>query len=370
MSKEIGKMELTPPPKTPEEKLLHVIGIMRTATKTRMEYFAYRHEQNVKYLDENIDRTTGKLPSKNGLYESIHADYVFSAIQGIETLHGALLTTYTLMTTREPNLKNVTASLINPGRKLDTIQDLLSEGSLNHQDICNLSAIPYPDSFSSPEKNFLERVFAPTFERISDLCYYSQAFLDTFKPVRNVFAHNFRFVYFDDVTSKIKTSMAESILGFLEPQNIEINNLLLIGDLQRIVFPILVSELGNLEYNVLTGLRDFVLNNMKPVLPRKIVDLNENDKNEYMRIFNSQGYQWPNIQREGEGVGEIGIQKGLYHDFMNYVTEKIDREIVVVQDGIKRIAKFEKSSEEMKTQLRELQAELRRKRNLRKGRRR
>ncbi len=370
MSKEIGKMKLTPPANTLEEKLLHVIGIMRTATETRMVYFNYRHGQNRKYLDEYIDRTTGKLPRKNGLYESIHADYVFSAIQGIETLHGALFTTYTLMTNNEPNLKDVTTSLINPGRKLETIQDLLSKGSLNHQDICNLSAIPHLDSFSSPERNFLERILAPTFERISNLCFYSQAFLDIFKPVRNVFAHNFRFVYFDEVTSKEKASMTESVLGFLEPGNIEINNLLLIGDLQRIVFPELIRELGNLEFNVLTGLRDFVLNNMKPVLPRNIVDLNEDDKSEYNRIFNSHGYHWENIQREGEGVGDIGVQKGLYHDFMNYVTEKIGREIVVVQDGTKRIAKFEKSSEEMKTQLKEKQADLRRKRNLRKGRRR
>jgi hypothetical protein len=365
-------MEYFPPPETPEEKLVHVLGIMKNATRTRLRYFNYRHEQHEKYLSEKVefDKETNLPVSKDRVFEAIHVDYTFSAIQAIETLHGVLLVAYMLMNNNYSNLEDAISTLINPGSKLDIIHNILSNETLSRLDICNISAIPYLDSFNSQEQEFLERVLAPTMHRISDLCKYSQAFLDLFKPVRNVFAHNFRFIFFDEVVASEKSNMAETIVGFLEPGNVAINNILLIGYVQKLAFRELVLALGVLELNILVGLVDFVLNGLKPVLPRRLViEKNNPDLSEYTKFWNSQGYNFPDPRRNGAGRGDIGIQKGLYHDFMNYVTKKMDREIIAVGlDGTKRIAKFEETPPILKKKLRDKQTQLRERRRPKKKR--
>jgi len=369
MSKKGSRTMYFPMPKTPKDKLLHVIGIMINATKSRLSYFEYQHLLNEKYLKDKVDKETGQPISKNRIYETIHVDYIFSAIQAIETLYGSLDATYTLMTASNTDLDKVTAGLINPGGRIHTVHEIVSREPLEDIDIRHIAAIPNVDSFDSTDQAFLERILAPTFDRIRNLCHYASAFWDIFKPVRNVFAHNFRFVFFDEVKTEIRPMIAETIVGFLEPDNIEINNILLIGSLQRMVFRELVLAMSNFELNVLVGLKDLVLNNLNPVLPRRIADINEKDSEKYKAFWNSQRYDFPDSRMTGIGVGDIGIQKGLYHDFMKYVTETIGREIIAVGlDGAERAARFEEPPQELRDKLKEKQAELRRRRKPREKR--
>lgn len=367
MSKKIGSTQYFPVPETPEEKLVHVLGIMKNSTMIRMKYFNYQHDQNKKYLENIIDKETGQPISKDRIYETIHVDYIFSVIQAIETLHGILYTAHATMTDRSCNLHKLRNSLINPRGELQIVHDLLSEEPLNQSAICNISAIPYLDSFKSSERTFLKRVLEPTFERIRNLCRYSQAFWDVFKPVRNVFAHNFRLIFFDEVTPSIKPATAETIVGFLEPGNVAKSNILSIGAVQLMASRELVLALAHLEINIITSVVDLVLNKLKPVLPRRLVNVSKKDAQEYVKIWNSQGYRFPDLRREGIGTSDIGVQKGLYHDFMHYAVEKMGREIIAVgQDGATRIAKFRESPQELKEKLKEKQTELRRKRHRKK----
>ena len=82
--------EILPFPKTPEEKLVHVLSIMRNAAIIRRKYFEVQHYLNEEYLNthESIDPKTGQPISKERIYEAIHVEYIFSAIRAIEALYG------------------------------------------------------------------------------------------------------------------------------------------------------------------------------------------------------------------------------------------------------------------------------------------
>ena len=76
--------------------------------------------------------------------------------------------------------------------------------------------------------------------------WYSQRFWDEYEDIRNIYAHNFRFIFFENVELEWTTIYDESILGFLKDTG-DLPGMAFIGAGQRVAMGNLVNLLLELE---------------------------------------------------------------------------------------------------------------------------
>lgn len=259
-------------------KLVAILRLKKDAASKRMKFYHLRHRQNNAIIAKG-----DKFESDNrATYEFMHIEHIFTMIQSIESFHGALVSAHKMTSSEEKNVDDVLSSLIEP-KGIDKIRSKLREEEMATHDLCQILAIPSPNDFPELESR-IERLLGPTLKLVETMATYSQKYWDMFRAVRNVFAHNYRFVFLDRLPNLRKTDYVESIVGFLDNKTPSLIRSIYVGPLQRLVMFELSMQLAQIEQWVYQNMRDFVLNDWKPFPPPGLAYNSEKEKKEYLAI--------------------------------------------------------------------------------------
>ncbi len=315
---------------TPKERLTLILWLMKRATQSRIQYLIHRNELNERFIKENVkfDDATALPKTHRTIYEATHIEYIFSGIQAVETLEGVLHTAYQLTHEKEKNMEKVIRLILNPDKKQRKIRkkfrDLLTDDEISDDVICDMMALPQLDSFSNSDQSTLQRILKPTFLVSRRLIQFSQSYNDMFRIIRNVFAHNYRFLFFDEISTKVQPQTEQSIVSFLKHDDLSKGYNILLDPFQRAACYWLALQLAELERWVLENIRNYVLNDLRPILPEfpKYI-VNDNDLEEYKRIRLVQQYDLDKIPNWVEVEGNVSSQRGLHWEFLGYIKKAI-----------------------------------------------
>lgn len=267
------------------DKLVRILRLKNEAAKKRMEFYNLRKGQNDRIIKEG-----DKFESENrAIFEMVHIDHIFTMIQSIESFHGALTSARKLILSKGAKLSKVLSSLIDP-RKLKNIQVLLEKENIQPQYLYQIFAISRLEGLPEPQRTKVRRLLDPTLKLIETMAVWSQKYWNAFKQTRNVYAHNYRFVFIEQFYNFRKSDYVESIVGFLDNKADSLVEPVYIGPLQRIAMFEISMQLAQIERWIYQNMRDYIRNDYKATLPLGLKYDSEKDKMEYLAIRQSQGY--------------------------------------------------------------------------------
>lgn len=337
------EMLVFPSPESIDEKLSWVLTVMEHSAEVRREHFRYRDEFNKQFITKkiDIDLKTGKLMKNKDMYGAIHVDYIFSVIRSIESFHGALIAAFEL-TKESSNLQRVIDIIMNPTSHRGGVMDLLMREQLSEQKICRLMCISQLTTFSSEEQAALRRIFTPMFEHFKAYAFFSQKYWELFQSVRHVYAHNYRFLFYDGVIPGHRPRVDETVIGFINPPDPTEHESVYIGAIQRIAMGELASRLNGMERWVYTNMRLCTKNGCEPILPPSVGFLTEEQKKEYQTIWKAQEYDFPDPERATKMFADVGGQIALHMKFLKQLDRWGFKIPIVDQHGIESEISFQK----------------------------
>ena len=307
-------------------KLVVILRLKKEAASKRMDFYRLRNRQNNAIISED-----DKLDSENrSLFEFIHIEHVFAAIQSIESFHGALASARKLIFSDNENIDGVLSSLIVP-HGINEIRSRLREHDILTPYLCQILAIPTPSDFPEP-KSEVERLLRPTLKLVETMAVYSQKYWDVFKTVRHVYAHNYRFVFTDRLPKLRETEYLESVVGHLDAHSPSLMKTVYVGPLQRSVMIELSMQLTQIEQWVYQNMRDFVLNDWKSVLPMGLKYHSEKDKEDYLAIREYQEYDLDKTLTPIKFVLDFKKQLKLHESFNQAIYEVTGRKLIAIRD--------------------------------------
>ena len=359
-----------PDPESPKEKLLWVLTVMEHSAEVRREHFRYRDLFNKEFISGEVEfDVTGKLVNNKDMYGAIHTDYIFSVIRNIESFYGALAASYEL-TKDTPDYNKVIEILMNPTSHRGGIIGFLRKGKLKMEELCRLMCIPNLARWSNPkEQEALKRIFDSMFDHFSLNAFSSLKYLDMFQNVRHVYAHNYRFIFFDGVIEGHRRKIDETVIGFINPPDPTEHESVYIGFIQRVAMGELTSRLNGMERWVYTNMRLCIKNGSNPMLPPSVGFLNEAQNEEYKTIWKSQNYEihdpMQSTKMEIDVGGQISLHMGMLREFTKrgFAIKTID------QNGNEREIPFQEldkifsvldTDERLKAKLEEIRSKRRR----------
>ncbi|MFW9888231.1 MAG: hypothetical protein ACFFER_08620 [Candidatus Thorarchaeota archaeon] len=363
-----------PDPESAQEKLLWVLTVMEHSAEVRKEHFRYRDLFNKDFISDKVEfDVSGKLVKNKDMYGAIHADYIFSVIRNIESFHGALAASYEL-TKDAPDHNKVIDILMNPTNHRGGIISFLGKDKLKVNELCRLMCIPKLMSWPSPEeREALKRLLHSMFDHFSLYAFSSLKYWDMFQNVRHVYAHNYRFLFYDEVMTGHRKKVDETVIGFINPPDPTEHESVYIGFIQRVAMGELASRLNGMERWVYTNMRLCVKNGGKPMLPPSIGFLNKKQEKEYRAIWKSQNYMIEDPVQSTKMDADVGSQitlhMGMLREFANrgFVIKTVDqkgRERVMSFQELDRIFSELTTDEKLKAKLDEIRSK-RRKRHKR-----
>jgi hypothetical protein len=226
------------------------------------------------------------------MYDAISADFIFRAIATIESFQGAMAASWKLSSKGRVNLQKIFSILVNPKGHRKLIIGFLKKRPFSEETICRLFGFPLLTQLDMQITQDLRNLLKDVFIRLEATAWYSQRFLDEYRDIRNAYAHNYHFIFFQEYVPITKTGYDESILGFLKDSDSIIGGMAYLGAKQRQVMGKLVFILSNLERWIYKNLKVTILNNCRHVLPPGIPYLDEEQRREYESIWKSQGYNY------------------------------------------------------------------------------
>ena len=310
-----------------KETLSWMLDILNKASRVRKNF--YKQQQNV--AEEftrkiKIDDATGAVIENTDSYCAAHVNLFFLAHQTIESFHGTLTAANSL--SRNADLLKVCSILLDPTNCKGEIISKLKRGSISPKSRLSMMALPRIDRFQEPDKSELNRMLASCFTRFEVYAKYSIKYLDLLKPVRDVYAHNYRFIFYDVSAPPKRPQFDESAVGllprvidkFLSKDNISasalMKNIKYVGFLQRLATGKLVSELTMFERWIYVNMRNRLWNNDVPVLSEKIPYLSVDDMKRYGEIRESQGYNFTIPKRNDYAKYSKKKQEQLHKRFL------------------------------------------------------
>jgi hypothetical protein len=310
----------------PSEKILRVLRLKNEAAKKRMEFYKFRKKQNDWIIAEG-----DKFESDNrAIYEFMHIEHIFAMIQSVESFHGAIASALLLVQFKESGLRKVIASLIEP-RNLNNVRNLLDNESISIQNLCDMFVITNPEKLPAPLNARVGRLLLPTLDLIETMAIWSLKYWQAFKKTRNVYAHNYRFVFLEHFLNFKKNDIVDSIVGFLDNKTESLIEAVYVGPLQRIAMFELSMQIAQIEQWIYQNMRDFIRNDYKASLPLGLKYHSERAQNEYLAIRQSQG-----INLEWEPTPFIiplkhKAQKVLHNDFLQANNKVTGRALIQIQ---------------------------------------
>ncbi|MHA1962094.1 MAG: hypothetical protein ACW99U_17960 [Candidatus Thorarchaeota archaeon] len=316
-------------PKTPEERIVWVLDQLIRSSKIRGDYFKHINDFYSKYITTNIepDPTTGIMAKNKEMYDAIHADFIFRVLGVIESFQGAMAAAWRFTAPGKRNLDEILSILIDPRGHRGNIVNRLRKEAFTEKTICRMFAFPIIARLEKREKKIADKLrtlLNDVFQRIMDCAWYSQCILDEYEDIRNVYAHNFRFIFIEHIETDWRVSGDESILGFLKNPTDLSEGMVFIGDIQRVVMADMVFLILELERWIYNNLKVTVLNKCKPVLPPYIPYLTGKHREEYEEIWKARGYSY---------YGPPLVVKGPI---------KVDRQILLVIDLLGKLDEWER----------------------------
>ncbi|MFW9888259.1 MAG: hypothetical protein ACFFER_08765 [Candidatus Thorarchaeota archaeon] len=313
-------------PKTSQERIVWVLDQLIRSSKIRGDYFKHINDLYSQYIAANIelDPNTKALTKNKEMYDAIHADFIFRVLGVIESFQGAMAAAWEFTAPGKRDLDKILSILINPRGHRTNIENRLRKESFTEKIICRMLAFPILTRLEKKDKETADKLRAllnDVFQRIMDCAWYSQCFLDEYEDIRNVYAHNFRFIFIERVEAEWKILDDESILGFLRNPTDLSEGMAFIGAIQRVVMADMVFLLLELERWIYNNLKVTILNKCKPVLPPYVPYLTGKHKEEYEKIWREQGYSYYGPPLEVKGPIKVDKQILLVIDFLGKLDE-------------------------------------------------
>jgi hypothetical protein len=307
-----------PEPKAPEEKAVWILDQMIRSSKIRVEYFKHVASLDSQYITANVetDTTTGIVTKNKDMYSAIHADFIFRVLSFIESLQGAMAVAWKYSAKGKPNLEEIVSTLIDPRGHRGNIEKILRGKTFTEKRICRLFAVPSLSKFEESTAVRLRDLLRNVFDRAMNCASYSKKFWDEYEDIRNVYVHNFRFIFIGRVEAQWKAFGDESVLGFLKDPSDLSGGMAFIGASQRVAMGDMVFLLSELERWIYNNLKVTILNKCKPVLPPYIPYLDEKQQREYEEIWKAQGYDYHGPAMEVRGRIKVDNQAILVTEFL------------------------------------------------------
>jgi hypothetical protein len=317
-------------PKGDREVLSWMLDVLTRASIARIGFLNYQRQiiQDIVKIIE-IDKETGRITRFSELYCAAHSNLIFSTIQSIESFHGAL-TASDQLARNNSDLNVICKILLDPRDYKGGTISILQKKSLSYKMKCNLASIPRLDVFDESSRKELYKMFRPCFKRFELCGRYSSQYWKVLKPVRDIFAHNYRFVFFDGAMAKTRPQLDEALIGFVSntENNDEVldegeirvkdllRNLVFVGALQRWASTKLISHLGMFERWIYQNMRSRIANNDNPVLPEAVPFMESKYIERYNEIRAAQAYDFTVPKREAYGEYNKQKQEEMHHRFL------------------------------------------------------
>jgi hypothetical protein len=320
------------PPKNNESKgaretLSWMLDILTKASRVRKNFYKQQQRIAEEFTRSiKIDGATGAVVENADSYCAAHANLLFLTHQTIESFHGTLTAASSL--SRKSDFLKVCSILLDPTNDKGGIISKLKKGSLSSKARSSMMAIPRIDRFPEPDRSELNRMLISCFARFDLYAKYSIEYLRLLKSVRDVYAHNYRFIFFDISAPPDKPQFDESVVGLL-PRTIDeslsderisasalMTNMKYVGFLQRLATGKLVSELTMFEQWIYMNMRNRIWNNNVPVLPEQMPYLSMDDIEMYSKIRESQGYNFVIPKRNDYAKYNKDKQEALHKRFL------------------------------------------------------
>jgi hypothetical protein len=258
---------------------------------------------------------------------------------------------------RKADLLKVCRILLDPTSNKGGLISRLKKGSPSPKATLSMMAMPRIDRYSEPNRSELNRTLRSCFARFDICAKYSMEYLDLLKPVRDVYAHNYRFIFYNSSTPPEKPQFDESVVGLL-PRTIDeslsdndiaasdlMTDTKYVGFLQRLATGKLVSELTMFEQWIYMNMRNRLWNNDIPVLPEKVPYLSEEDTENYRRIRESQKHSFVIPRRKDLAQYDKESQETLHKRFLYDLQRQGDKFRLTDLDGNEVPLKFLASEE-------------------------
>jgi hypothetical protein len=320
MSIKLEEVFKRPRPTSPDERLAWVMTTMIDSSHAREEYFKYRKQCNEEFIRDKVQHDALGVPVKNArVYGAIHADYIFFTMSAIESFQGAMAAAMELAKAVEPDLNRIIRIVIHPRGQRQKVQKILDSQQISDDVVCQLVGIPLLDTFPSSIRTHLRNLMLPAFERVRIVGHYSQKYWKTLRTVRNVYAHNFRFIFFDKIVPPRQQDYDQYVIGNLDISDELIANTFFVGGYQRMAMGELGLLLGGIERWIYENIQTAALNAGRLTLPKRIPELNKKQWNDYRRIWQEQGYKLREPIEIERAPVDVDEQIALHLTFLDYL---------------------------------------------------
>ena len=272
------------------ETLSWLLDILRKAAIVRTTYYREQMKAAEEWATKaEMDDATGAITGNTEPYCAAHANLIFLTYQTIEAFHG-VLTASDYISSRNPDLTKVGSILLDPTDDKGGIISKLRTRTLSDKLRSSLLSIPRIDLMEEPMKSNLTKILTPYFNRFTLCCKYSIQYWDILKPIRDAYAHNYRFIFYNVSAAEEKPQFDEAGLGLL-PRTIEndftipnmMKDMIYVGYIQRFATWKLVSVLTMYETWIYENVRNRIWNKNAPVLPDFVPNLSDYDKRRYAK---------------------------------------------------------------------------------------
>ena len=298
------KVKTLPRPETPRARLAWALGVIRESFIAREEHFKFRDAWNEQFVQNTVTYDNFGVPTKHkNIYGALHAEYIFYVMGVIESFEGVVSAAWEFTQQEPSNYERILKILIDPGKYRHDIKKRFSE-RLTKDEICGFIGMPILDTFNSRTKELISNYLTLAFERFSICGKMAQETWTAFKPVRNVYAHNFRFIFFDGTRPVEKPEKDQWVIGHLDKGSNLIGGSFLVGATQRIALGELGLVLSRISRWVCENIQDGILCEGKPILPKNVPYLTQKESIAYQKLWNSLGYK-------------IGSPKPVEHQELN-----------------------------------------------------
>ncbi len=333
------------------ETLSWLLDILSKASGVRLHFYKQQLQLTEDWV-RNIqsDDKTGAIIENPDPYCAAHANLIFLTNQTIEAFHG-VITASNYISGKKLDLTKACSILLDPRNDKGGVISTMRSRTLSPKFLSSYTSIPRIDQLQEPEKSILNRMYTPSLTRFKLCCKYSIRFLDALNPVRNAYAHNYRFIFYSSSAAIEKPQFDEAGLGLL-PQEIQshndddisasdlMSNMIYVGFIQRMATSKLVSLLTMYEIWIYHNIRNRIWNQDIAIFPKSVPYLSDEDKVKYHEIRESFGYDFAIPKRKDFGKYEKKDQENMHKQFLRDMQSLGDTFKLITPEGKEIPLKF------------------------------
>jgi hypothetical protein len=304
-----------------KERMIWSLDAMQKASVSREKYYK-SHD----VLLGPIEKYNPQHHQDNDLLQLIVVDLIFTLVRSIEAFMGAVGVCWKISTDKEP-IEKLHRRLLRPGENTqDEIKDILSNKEIDRKTLCKLCGFPIPETMNIERKYqiVLNEVYDQTLKRMKTYGFFAYWYLNEFKEVRHVYAHNMRILFLKSLQHDTADEIEKaSMIGILGTEELGPSYLILLCESQRRAMGELVVRLCQFEQILYENIKFYIWNDCTPVPPVSGVYIPERFQEELRQIKIALGYDWfiPSIRIEMSDKDSLEQQYQLHSDFLHLISK-------------------------------------------------